>query len=237
MQAADSLESRRQALQKTLADEWEYELRESPEMATVYGDYRYNDKWSDMSLAHVAQQLKDAHAYLDRFNAIDTNGFPEQEQINKQLMVEKYQDSIKGITLKNYLQPVDQFNGIQIALPQLTAMVPADSVKHYEDYLTRLRTIPHVLEQATAVLKEGEKEKLLPPKYLLEKTVVQCESIANAAGAASSFADPVKQFPTAIPAADQKRLRTEILNAIDHDVRPAYTKFAHFIKTDYAPKL
>jgi len=42
-----------------LADEWEYELRESPELATSIGDYRYNDHWSDSSLAHLQQQKKD----------------------------------------------------------------------------------------------------------------------------------------------------------------------------------
>jgi uncharacterized protein (DUF885 family) len=86
------------------------------------------------------------------------------------------------------------------------------------------------------LLKEGEKEKLLPPKFLLEKTVVQCQSIANAAGETSAFADPVKKFPAAIPAAEQKRLRAEILAAIDTEVRPAYTKLAQFLQTDYAPK-
>jgi uncharacterized protein (DUF885 family) len=66
--------------------------------------------------------------------------------------------------------------------------------------------------------------------------VVQCKSIADAAGESSSFADPVKKFPDGISAADQKRLRAEILAAIDKDVRPAYTKLANFVETDYAPK-
>jgi uncharacterized protein (DUF885 family) len=236
MKSADNLETRRQALQKLLAEEWEYELRESPEAATQYGDYRYNDKWSDISLAHIGQQNKDAQSYLERFQAVDTTGFPEQEQINKQLMVRKYQDAIRDFELKDYLQPVDQFNGIQIQIPGLVSVVPTDSVKHYEDYLARLRQIPHLLDQATVLMKEGEKEKLLPPKFLLEKVVVQCQSIANAAGTGSAFAEPVKHFPPAIPAAEQKRLRAAILQAVDHDVRPAYTRLANFIATDYAPK-
>ncbi len=236
MQSADSLEARRQSLKNALADEWEYELRESPEAASTFGDYRYNDKWSDISLAHVPQRRKDAKAFLDRFEAIDTTGFPEQEQISKQLIVEKYKETLEDIDFKNYLQPVDQFNGIQILLPQIVSAIPLDSVKHYQDYLARLRQIPQVLADTVGLLKEGEKEKLLPPKFLLEKTVVQCQSIANAAGETSAFADPVKKFPAAIPAAEQKRLRGEILAAIDTDVRPAYTKLAQFLQTDYAPK-
>jgi len=236
MHSADSLEPRRQALKNALADEWEYELRESPEAASTFGDYRYNDKWSDISLAHVPQRRKDAKAFLDRFEAIDTTGFTEQEKISKQLIVEKYKETLEDIDFKNYLMPVDQFNGIQIMLPQIVSAIPLDSVKHYEDYLARLRQIPHLLQDTVEVLKEGEKEKLLPPKFLLEKTVGQCESIATAAGEASAFAEPIKKFPASISAAEKKRLRAEILAAIDGQVRPAYTRLAQFIKTDYAPK-
>jgi uncharacterized protein (DUF885 family) len=236
MHSADSLEPRRQALKNALADEWEYELRESPEAASTFGDYRYNDKWSDISLAHVPQRRKDAKAFLDRFEAIDTTGFTEQEKISKQLIVEKYEETLEDIDFKNYLMPVDQFNGIQIMLPQIVSAIPLDSVKHYEDYLARLRQIPRVLADTEEVLKQGEKEKLMPPKFLLEKTVGQCESIADAAGDASAFAEPIKKFPASISAAEKKRLRAEILAAIDGQVRPAYTRLAQFIKTDYAPK-
>jgi uncharacterized protein (DUF885 family) len=236
MQSADSVEARRTALKSALADEWQFELRESPEAATSYGDYRYNDKWSDLSLEHVARGKKDAEGFLARFEAIDTSGFPEQEQINKQLMVEKYKNELEDIRLKNYLLPVDQFNGIQIMLPQIVSLAPLDTTKHYDDYLARLRKIPQVLDQTIVLLKEGEKENLMPPKFLLEKVVGQCKSIADAAGESSSFADPVKKFPDAISAGDQKRLHTEILAAIDKDVRPAYAKLEKFIDTDYAPK-
>ena len=236
MRSAESLEGRRRGLTKAIAEEWEYQLRESPEAATVYGDYRYNDKVSDISLGHVPQLKKDAEMFLARFEAIDTTGFPEQEQINKQLMVEKYRDAIQGIDLKNYLQPVDQFNGIQIMLPQLVSLVPADSTKHYEDYLARLHQFPRLLADTIEILKEGEQQKLMPPKFLLEKTVTQCQSIAKAAGLNSAFAEPVKKFPDAVPAADRQRLRAAILKTIDQEVRPAYTRLGNFIQTEYAPR-
>ena len=47
-----------------LAEQWQHQLQESPEFATIVGDYRYNDRWSDISLAHVAQQKKDAEGFL-----------------------------------------------------------------------------------------------------------------------------------------------------------------------------
>jgi uncharacterized protein (DUF885 family) len=46
----------------------------------------------------------------------------------------------------------------------------------------------------------------------------------------------VKKFPAKMPLADQKRLRGEILKAVDTEVRPAYARLGTFVKQEYAPK-
>ena len=92
-----TLTARRHALDQLLDEQWQYTLRESPEFATIIGDYRYNDKLSDASLAHVEQQRKDTEAFLKRFEAIDTSGFPEQELLNQQLMVRNLKENLEDI--------------------------------------------------------------------------------------------------------------------------------------------
>jgi len=233
---AQSLDARRQQLSRLIADEWEYELRESPELATVIGDYRYNDRWSDGSLAHVAQTKRDLQAWLARFEAVDITGFPEQEKLNQSLMVRDLKLRIEGIDLKNFEMPVDQFYGVHLLLPQFVALVPFDSTRHYEDYLSRLHKVPQVLDEIIEVLKQGEKDRLMPPRFLLEKTVTQCKSIAEPAGEANAFGQPAAHFADGVPAADRKRLHDAIIAAVDNEVRPAYTKLANFLATEYAPK-
>lgn len=231
-----NLSARRQQLNQLLAQGWEYEMRESPEAATSIGDYRYNDKWSDGSLAHIAKLRQDMQGWLTRFEAIDTSGFPEQESLNQSLMVRNLKERIQSIDLKTYEMPVDQFFGAHLQLAQFVDIVPFDSTKHYEDYLARLRQVPTILDQLTEVLQQGEKDKLMPPRFLLEKTVEQCKSIAEPAGEANVFGRPVAHFPDAVPPQDRARLHDAILAAVDNQVRPAYMKLATFIATDYAPK-
>lgn len=48
--AADAHE----ALRSLLADEWERGLRDFPESATSNGDHRFDDRWTDLSLAAIA---------------------------------------------------------------------------------------------------------------------------------------------------------------------------------------
>src|SRR5215469_8815175 len=64
-------EARRAQFEKLFADEWEYELRENPELATSIGDYRYNDRWSDLSLEHIAEQRRQLPEWLRRFEGLE----------------------------------------------------------------------------------------------------------------------------------------------------------------------
>lgn len=232
----NELNARRNQLKKLLADQWEYELREQPEFASVIGDYRYNDRWEDISLAHVQQKKRDLQDWLSRFEAVDTTGFPEQERLSQALMTRGLKQQLKNIEFKNDEMPIDQFGGLHIQLPELVALLPFDSTRHYEDYLTRLHQVPHLIDQIMEVLQAGEKDHLMPPRFLLEKTVAQCKSIADPAGEANVFAHPVSDFPQGVPAADRKRLHDGIVAAVDNEVRPAYNKLANFIASDYAPK-
>jgi uncharacterized protein (DUF885 family) len=231
-----NLETRRKQMNQLLDDEWEYEMREAPEFATVVGDYRYNDRWSDASLEHVVVQRDALQQWLVKFEAVDTTGFPEQEKLSQLLMVRNLKERIEAIDLKVYLMPIDQFNGIHIQLATFVNFIPFTNTKQYEDYLSRLQKIPALFDQVIGLLQEGENDKLMPPAYLLDKTVTQCDAIAAAAGEVNPYGQPVAHFPNAVPAADQKRLHDQIIATVDNDVRPAYRKLQKFLATEYAPK-
>lgn len=224
------------ALNALLAEQWEYQLRESPELATIIGDYRYNDRWSDISLAHVAEQQRATEDFLRRFEAIDTAGFGEQDRLNQQLMVRNLREALLGIALKSYEMPLDQFNGVHLQLAQFVSAMPFDSTQHYEDYLKRLQAVPAVFDTLIETLRQGSRDGLMPPRYLLEKVAKQCRDIATPAGEASVFGMPVAKFADSVPAADRQRLHDAILKAVDGGVRPAYGRLAAFVERDYAPK-
>ncbi|MEI1264887.1 DUF885 family protein, partial [Pseudomonas aeruginosa] len=78
-----------------------------------------------------------------------------------------------------------------------------------QDYTARLKQIPLILDQGIQLAKQGQKDGLIPPKYLLEKVAKQIDSIATTAGADSVFASPLKQFPSNISKAEQERLSRE----------------------------
>src|SRR5208282_3338578 len=223
----------RLAAQNALFDEYyETDLRNFPERATAYGDYRYNDKLAEYSLGAIFQRHQTDETFLARVEAIPSAGFSDQDQLSHDLLVRVLQQRIADFDMKEYEMPINQQNGIHTSLADMPLSMPFDSVKHYEDYVARLHQIPRVLTQTTEVLRAGMKDKLMPVRFILEKLPVQCQGIIDA----DPFLLPTKKYPTSISAEDQKRLTQQITDAINTDVIPAYKTFAAFLRTEYAPE-
>jgi uncharacterized protein (DUF885 family) len=233
--AEQSLEARRAALNRLLADEWEYTLRTQPELATQVGDNRYNDKVSDYSGKAIADDLEHARQSLARFEAIDVTGFPEQEKLNHALIMRSLREALEAAKFKDWEMPATQFGGVHLFYASLPFDFPFRSVKDYEDYFARLHQIPRVLEQSIGHMRDGLRDHLVPPKYLLEKVSTQAQEIADDPLDKSPFTAPLRKFPSAISDADQKKLREKIEGAVKSEVAPAYAKFAKFVREDYAP--
>ncbi|RAO77092.1 DUF885 domain-containing protein [Dyella jiangningensis] len=233
--ATADVPTRVKALNGLLAEQWQHTLENSPEFATILGDLRYNDRWSDASLANQQAEYNKTKDFLSRFQAIDTTGFSEEDKLNQQLMVRQLQDSLKAHDLKIDEMPLEQMSGVHLRLAGFVSSIPFNTTKEYDDYLARLKAVPKLLDQVTEVARQGMKDGMMPPKYLLDKVVVQIDSIAKPAGMDSVFAEPLKHFPKSVSAADQKRLHDAILAAIDQQVRPAYQKLGQFVAKDYAP--
>jgi uncharacterized protein (DUF885 family) len=233
---ATDLDTRRKALDSLIKEQWDYTMRTSPEWASIIGDKRYNDRWTDFSQAGIEADIKASAAFLQRFEAIDTSGFPVQEQLNRDLMVRSLRQNVEGARFKDWEMPVAQNSGIHIDTPQIVAMLSFDTVKDYEDYIARLHALPKLFDQTTVQMRKGMQDHLMPPQFLIPKIGKQCDDLAAMKPEKSPFAQPLDKFPASFSAADKARLRKQVLAAIQHDVLPAYKKFAGFVKTQYLPQ-
>jgi uncharacterized protein (DUF885 family) len=200
------------------------------------GAGRIDDKLQDFSQEAIDKDLKETKKILARFEAIDTAGFPAQEALNKKLMVRNLKMTLEGARFNPWEMPVSQFGGIHIQLPDLVEVLSFESVKDYEDYIARLKAMPVLFDQTEIQMRKGLTDRLMPPKYLLEKVVEQSSRIAVEEPEKTPFARPFEKFPSTIAAPEQKRLRELGIAAIRGGVIPAYAKFTKFVRDEYAPK-
>jgi uncharacterized protein (DUF885 family) len=230
-QSANSVADRLAAQSALFKAQYDDDLRASPESESARGDYRDNALLDDYSLAASARQNAVDESYRTKLAAISTDGFSEQDQISHDLLLHVLDNRIADYELKDYEMPISQMQGIHNSLADLPNSVPLDTVQHYEDYIARLRQFPRAFEQTIDLLRQGEKDGLMPPRILLEQIPAQCEGTV----AENPFLAPTKKFPAAISVGDQKRLTDEIVQAVNSEVLPAYRRFADFVARDYAP--
>jgi len=223
------------ALSALFAEIWEDRMKHSPEYASLLGDKRYNDQLTNYSVEEVNASLARGRAFLQRLAEIDTTGLSAQEQLSKSLMLRDLTDQQEAAQFKAWQMPVNQFSGFHTELPRLVSELPFDTVKDYDDYIARLKQVPRVFSQNMTNMQLGMDAGRVPPAYLLEKVLSQTQTLADQKPGDSPFALPLEKFPTTINAADQKRISTELLEAIQTDVLPMYQRFAKFLKAQYIP--
>jgi uncharacterized protein (DUF885 family) len=226
---------REKALNAVFSDYWEQQLKDSPEFASTLGDKRYDDQLSDYSVAGYNAQLQHDRVFLDRLGAIDTDGLPAQEQLSKDLLVRKLVDEQEEARFKPWEMPVSQFRGLHLELPQLVPQLSFDTADDYDHYVTRLGKIPAAFAQITDNMMTGIDDNRLPPKFLLEKALVQVNTLAQQKPEDSPFALPLKKFPASISQAQQTEIRQQVLKAIATQVLPAYARFGRFLSAQYVP--
>jgi uncharacterized protein (DUF885 family) len=234
-QTTTDVESRRKALDDLFAQIWEDRLSHSPEFASTLGDKRFNDQLTDYSVDAWNQQLARGRDYLRRLGEIDTAGLTDQEVLSKDLMVRQLIEDQEESAFKPWEMPVNQFNGLHLSLPQLVPRLSFTTAKDYDDYIARLSKVPTAFRQISDNMLTGIDDQRVPPKYLLEKVLVQVNALLAQKPEDSPFAQPLKKFPASIPAADQTRIHDEVVAAITKQVYPAYQRFARFLQATYIP--
>ncbi len=230
-----SLEDRRAALTGLFHEYWDANLEHSPEFASTIGDKRFNDRISDYSVKAENDWLATEQSYLMRLAAIDPTGLTDQEKISRELLMRQFGDDQEAAEFKEWEMPVNQLGGIYSEYPQLVDELSFTTVKDYDDWTARLHSIPKAFDQVMTNMSIGIEDQRVPPKYLLEKTLVEVQQLANQKPEDSPLAAPLKQFPSTVSADDQARIKDETLAAITKQVLPAYMRFAHFLQVSYIP--
>lgn len=233
---SSSVEARVKRLHELLEEHWQYSLRSSPEFASILGDKRYNDRLSDFSQKAIDADQRQARVFRRKFEAVNTEGFPEQERLNRDLMVRNLREQIEGVRFKSWEMPVTQFGGIHIDTPAFVSLLSFSTVKDYDDYVARLRQLPRAFDETIVQMRKGMRDQLMPPRILLTQVATQTAAIAKQKPEESPFAQPLNNFPKEFSEADRKRLRDAVLAAIRVQVLPTYAKFLAFVRDEYAPK-
>ncbi len=153
---------------------WERILELSPISATVYGDDRYDDRLPDPGPAGQAKFRQLALDMQAAAASIPPEGLNVEDRITRDML------QVVGeliITEQDHrldtLQVVDQMNGPQTMLPQLTQFQAADTPERLEKFLARLHGYTAYMAANTELVREALASGLTAPRIVAERQIAQ----------------------------------------------------------------
>jgi len=216
-------------------DEWQRELRESPETATYRGDARYNDRWTDLSLPAIAAREAADRDALAKLKAIDRTQLSADDQLSYDVFLWQIEKSVERQKYREYQRAVSQRGGIQNA-EEIAEVLPFATAKDYRDWLARMRGIPKQVDDTIALLRAGMAAGNVPPKVLMQRIPAQVEAQLVDDPSKSPFYKPFAKFRDGVPQAERASLQAAGRKVVSEAIVPAYRKFAAFFETEYLPK-
>ena len=222
------------ALHELFAAEWDYQMEQHPTWASGLGDRRWNDRWGDISLEAIYKRHDHDIETLAQLTKIDRAALPSADQLNFDLFRRNYEYEIEGFQYRWFLLPLNQLDGVQ-TVNRVADELRFESLKDYQDWLGRLRTLHLRIDQTIALMRLGIKERIVHPKIVLQRVPAQIDHQIVSDPTASPLYKPFIKFPSSIAETERVRLAQDAQETIAASVVPSYRKLKEFIVGDYLP--
>jgi prolyl oligopeptidase len=217
-----------------LDEHWEWTLVNSPVRASMMGDRRFNQDWSDRSISAIEKRHTETRGFLRRVYAIDKKALSNDDQLNYELFRRQLQDEVDEHQFNDFLIPFQHQGGIQ-NIDTLTNRLRFVTVQDYEDWIARLGKIDVLIDQIIDLAEAGRKAEVMPPAILMQRMPEQISTQVVEFPADSPFFRLFATLPESFAAADRERLRAEATDVIEDTVIPAYRKLDDYFNETYLP--
>jgi prolyl oligopeptidase len=221
-------------LRTLIGEAWEAQLANDPMFASQLGDRRYNDRWADLSIEAITAAQAQQREFLRRVYAIDRNALNADEQLNYELFRRELQYTVDEFQFNGYLMPFSHRGGVQ-NLENNATELSFESIRDYDDWLTRMSRIGTVIEQTIRLAEQGRKAGMMPAKILMQRIPDQITAQLVSDPEASPFYKVFAELPATISDTDQRRLSAQARDTIRDTILPAYQKLARYFGDTYLP--
>jgi len=205
---------------------WESIIELTPTIATVYGDTRFDDRLPDPGPEGRAKARHLFESTKAEAAAVPADGLSLEERITLDMMrVVCDLNLVQDDQRIDRLRVVDQLEGPQQLLPQMTLFQGADTPERLEKFIARLRAFPAYMAANRELLHEGMVSGLTAPRIVTERTIAQIDRMMAIPPEESVIVE------TARVASEADRQR--ILDVVRDEVYPADEAFLEGLRGEY----
>ncbi|MEM9618757.1 MAG: DUF885 domain-containing protein [Pseudomonadota bacterium] len=220
----------------TLFDEyWANEMAENPFSATGSGVFEYNDQVPSVAPGDEARRANEAAAFLEQLRAVDRDALTKEDQLNADLFEFILKHEVALSEFDRWRIPFLADTGFHSNFGYVVSSTPFRTEKDYEDYLTRLRTLPTYINQHIENMRQGLADGFTQPKEILPFILPSFEAQVKDNAAAHPYYAPFEDMPASISSRRQRALRRTGNDVLTNDVIPAFSNLLAFMRDEYMP--
>ena len=221
-------------LLKLFETSWQEDLADDPMAATSLGDHRYDHLLPDMSVEAIDKRNQRMYTRMAALRKIVKEKLDKPDQLNYDLFERETRVRLNEAQFKPYLYAVRTFDGPQL-LPELAEIHPFQTVKDYDNWISRINSSGMYIDQWIVLLGQGAAERRTQPRITIAKVLEQIKPQLVTDPEASPFFAPFKKMPASIDAANKDRLIAAGKLAVQAVAVPAFQRFDKFFREVYLP--
>ena len=219
-----------------LADEfWDGYLASEPVFATIIGDRRFDDRLEDVSPNATAARLAWLDGVAADAAAIEPDGLTSMERVSRQMLIDEASGFALALRTGLHEWTVDPLFGPAHTLLDLadyqTLRTPADG----EALVKRWRGIGAYLDQMAANVRYAAADGRMAAINPVARTVDILRGLEELPAREWKLAAPALTPPADWSEADQERLRTELMAAVEEVAIPAFNRYRETLEREIAP--
>ena len=178
------------ALRQIADDYWAGILQRSPVLATFFGELSFNDRLPDVGPVGREAEARELRAIQGRLAVVDPSPLELEDRITLEMLSLAVQAGLDALRLRLDELAVDQLEGPQVWLAELTNYAPVDTTEHIDELAARYRAFGAFMAQYLEALQDGVRDGRTAPTVAVERVLAQLEQLLATPVDASPFAAP-----------------------------------------------
>ena len=216
-----------------LADAYyDFRLRTAPTWAHMIGEYRYADRFDDISRSGEDAAIRDARALAARAEAVDEQGLDDSERVTRSMLVWEASARADLLETRTAEFAANPIFGTQASLGVYMPKLAVPDTEVAEAMVAKFEGVARYFDDIAERHREGVASGRTPADFAVRQTVEQLDAWL----ARPIQDDPMLAVQDPPAGVDAARWRERLLTVVQKQVRPAAERYRDVLRDEVAPK-
>ena len=219
---------------RALADEYfEFLSETEPTESHLRGDYRFADRFEDMSRTAEDARVAALRGFVARAQAIDPSDLSHDDVLTREVLIFEAETKAALEDMHMAEFAVDPIFGVQVYATLLPPMLSVPNAEVAEAMISKYQSYATALDQLTERYREGIAAGRVPPLFAVDGVISQLDDWL----ALPTDGDPLlnTQAPEDFSEEETGAWRASLADVVRDDVRPAVERQRDMLRDDLRP--